>query len=219
MAAAANIGSITPRIHRLRIFGRSALRSAPEIHNCTIIGPMLTKLGRAGRQRETAAKLYRAIVTRSREPAFYRQWGVADTIDGRFDVLALHSFLVFDALRDQGAGASELGSELADAIFTGFDEALRELGVSDFGMGRRMRKLANAFYGRMQSYGAGQVDHRLMAALQRNLYRGDARKAAEAAGLASYICMARAHLRRDVSALLEGRPDFGPLPKLVKTNE
>jgi cytochrome b pre-mRNA-processing protein 3 len=113
---------------------------------------MFTRLRKAGRASQAAAKLYRAVVARSREPDFYREWRVPDSIDGRFDLLALHAFLVFDALRDQGPAASELGGELADMIFIGFDEGLRELGVSDFGMGRRMRKLADAFYGRVESY-------------------------------------------------------------------
>jgi cytochrome b pre-mRNA-processing protein 3 len=172
---------------------------------------------RAGRPSKTAAKLYRAVLARSREPLFYREWGVADTIDGRFDLLALHAFLVFDALRDGGPAASQLGSDLADAIFTGFDEALRELGVSDFGMGRRIRNMADAFYGRMQSYGSTQQAGELATVLQRNLYRGDANKTREAEGLASYMLLARAHLRRDTASLLAGTADFGSLPHPVSS--
>jgi cytochrome b pre-mRNA-processing protein 3 len=181
---------------------------------------MLAKFRKAARSPEIPAKLYRAILARSREFVFYREWGVADTIDGRFDLLALHAFLVFDALRDAGPAAADLGANLADAIFTGFDEALRELGVSDFGMGRRIRKMANAFYGRMQSYGS--VAHEaaeLAAALQRNLYRGDPTKAREAAGLASYMLLARRQLQRDTAVLLAGTADFGPLPGTVNNHE
>ena len=180
---------------------------------------MFTASRKAGRAWEPAAKLYRAVVARSREPVFYREWRVADSIDGRFDLLALHAFLIFDALRDRGAAAAELGSRLADAIFTGFDEALREMGVSDFGMGRRMRKLADAFYGRMQSYGSAEGAEQLSAALQRNLYRGDPARAREAGGIGSYMLLANARLRRDIGALLEGKADFGPLPHLVNSDD
>jgi len=180
---------------------------------------MFTTSRKAGRTPEPAANLYRAVVARSREPVFYREWRVADSIDGRFDLLALHAFLIFDALRDQGPAVAELGSRLADAIFTGFDEALREMGISDFGMGRRMRKLADAFYGRMQIYGSAEGAEQLAAALQRNLYRGDADSGPEADGIASYMLLARAHLRRDTGALFEGNVDFGPLPHLVNTDD
>jgi cytochrome b pre-mRNA-processing protein 3 len=156
--------------------------------------------------------LYRAVIARSREEIFYQEWRVADTIDGRFDLLTLHAFVVFDALRGQGLAAEELGSKLANVIFTGFDEALRELGISDFGMGRRIRKMADAFYGRLHHYGLAHTEPELAAAVQRNLYRGDSERAREAAGLASYMMTARACLKADVPAVLAGKPDFGPLP-------
>ncbi len=156
--------------------------------------------------------LYRALVARSREKVFYQQWRVSDTIDGRFDLLTLHAFLVFDALKGQGPPAAELGSKLADVIFTGFDEALRELGISDFGMGRRMRNMADAFYGRLHHYGLAGTKPDFAAAIQRNLYRGDGGRNREAEGLASYMMAARDRLKRDLPAVLAGKPDFGPLP-------
>ena len=156
--------------------------------------------------------LYRELVARSREKIFYREWGVADTIDGRFDLLVLHAFLIFDTLKGQGPEAKELGSKLADVIFTGFDEALRELGISDFGMGRRIRNMADAFYGRLHHYGLAGTTAELAAAVQRNLYRGESRRAREAAGLATYMSGARQRLKLDIAAILAGKPDFGPLP-------
>lgn len=156
--------------------------------------------------------LYRALVARSREKPFYQDWRVPDTIDGRFDLLTLHAFLVFESLKGQGPAAGELGSKLADVIFTGFDEALRELGISDFGMGRRIRNMADAFYGRLHHYGLAHTQTELAAAVQRNLYRGDAGRDHEAAGLASYMMAVRDRLKRDLPAVLAGKPDFGPLP-------
>ena len=175
---------------------------------------MFTRL--RGQVRDSPAiNLYRAVAARSRDPVFYLEWGVPDTMDGRFDLLVLHVVLVFEALRGGGAGAAELGSKLADAVFTGFDEALRELGVSDFGMGRRIKRMANAFYGRVESYGTASSARALTVALQRNLYRGRKDRAGEAAGLATYMMEARRNLALGLVALLAGRPDFGPLPHRV----
>ena len=156
--------------------------------------------------------LYRALVARSREKIFYQEWCVPDTIDGRFDLLTLHAFLIFDALKGQGPTAKELGSKLVDVIFTGFDEALRELGISDFGMGRRIRNMADAFYGRLHHYGLARTQPELAAAIQRNLYRGHNERDREAAGLATYMMTAQEWLKRDLPAVLAGKPGFGPLP-------
>lgn len=174
---------------------------------------MLRKLRKSAQAQAPAADLYRAIVARSREPVFYREWQVPDTIDGRFDLLTLHAFLVFDALRGQGEAAQQLGTLVANTIFTGFDEAMRELGISDFGMPHRIRKMADAFYGRIHNYGIAKSPADLAAAVQRNLFRGDAARADEAAGLASYMIGARQHLKRDIAAILAGNPGFGPLPE------
>jgi cytochrome b pre-mRNA-processing protein 3 len=176
---------------------------------------MFTRL--RGQAAETPARhLYRAILARSREPVFYLEWNVPDTMDGRFDLLVLHVSLAFEALRGGGTAAAEVGSELADAVFAGFDEALRELGVSDFGMGRRIRRMANALYGRVESYAAAASAPELAMAVQRNLYRGRAERVGEAAGLAAYMMEARRHLSSDFAALIAGKPDFGPLPQRVK---
>lgn len=157
--------------------------------------------------------LYRALVARSREKLFYQEWRVPDTIDGRFDLLTLHAFLVFDVLKGQGRAAEELGSKLVDVIFTGFDEALRELGISDFGMGRRIRNMADAFYGRLHHYGLARTEPELALSVQRNLYRGHGERDREAAGLATYMITTRDWLKRDLPAVLAGKPDFGPLPR------
>ncbi len=175
---------------------------------------MLSRLRKPAPPPPPVETLYLALMARARAPAFYEEWGVPDTIDGRFDLVALHAFLLFDALRGHGPAASEMGSKLVDAIFTGFDEALRELGISDFGMSRRIRNMADAFYGRIESYGSASSPDEMAAALQRNLYRGNAATGREAEGITSYMMAARTALNRGISALLEGKPDFGPLPHL-----
>jgi cytochrome b pre-mRNA-processing protein 3 len=175
---------------------------------------MLRRFRRAGKPAGTARRLYDAIVARAREPIFHTRFAVPDSLDGRFDLLTLHAFVVMETLRSLGPAGERLGSELASIIFAGFDDALRHLGVSDFGMGRRIKAMANAFYGRLEAYGSAPEEPELAAALLRNLYRGDEGRRVETAALAHYIFGARQNLRNQAGLLVEGRADFGPLPVL-----
>jgi cytochrome b pre-mRNA-processing protein 3 len=168
---------------------------------------MLGLLGKSADRRKLIDRLYAATVARAREPVFFTRFGVPDTIDGRFDLLALHAWLALDRLR--AGNLDELSQGLMDTIFVGFDEGLRDLGTGDMGMGRRIKNLADAFYGRLQAYGTS-TDHVAMTeAIQRNLYRG-AGDAVRAEAVARYVEKARASVASsDVAA---GELDFGPLP-------
>ena len=152
-------------------------------------------------------RLYAVMVTRAREVVFFAGFGVPDTIDGRFDLLALHAWLVLDGLRAGKQAA--LSQALTDRIFTGFDEGLRDLGTGDMGMGRKIKKLADAFYGRLQAYDACDGEAAMAEAIQRNIYRG-AGKAPHAEAVARYAESARSHIAR--SDLASGDAEFGPLP-------
>lgn len=166
----------------------------------------------ADKTRSAARELYVSLTLRARAPVFHSGFLVPDTIDGRFDLLALHAFLVMEALKSHGPAGAKLGAELANLIFAGFDEALRELGVGDLGLSRRIKAMANAFYGRLEAYGAADSEQALAAALLRNLYRGNDERSGEAARLAPYIMRARRHLSERAVELLRGSIDFGPLP-------
>jgi cytochrome b pre-mRNA-processing protein 3 len=161
-----------------------------------------------------ARSLYDAVVARAREPVFHTEFAVPDTIDGRFDLLTLHAFVLMVALKSAGPAGAKLGSALASVIFSGFDDALRELGVGDFGISRRMKAMASAFYGRLQVYGAADSQAALTEAILRNVYRGEELGSREAASLAHYIGDARQTLLAQAGALLQGGCDFGPLPQL-----
>jgi cytochrome b pre-mRNA-processing protein 3 len=115
---------------------------------------MLNAMRRSKERRALAARLYAALVARARDPVFFARFAVKDTLDGRFDLVVLHAWLVLDRLKM--AGAASLSQAFVDTVFIGFDEALRELGAGDIGMGKRVKKLADAFYGRMQAYGEAQ---------------------------------------------------------------
>ncbi len=166
---------------------------------------MLKVLRRSKKRRALAAKLHAGLAARARDPVFFARFGVEDTLDGRFDLLVLHAWLVLERL---AADDRPLLQAFVDTIFVGFDEALRELGAGDIGMGRKVKKLAGAFYGRMRAYGEAEDEAAMEAALVRNLYRGI--PAPGALALARYALRAKARLKTcDVAS---GTLDFGPLP-------
>jgi cytochrome b pre-mRNA-processing protein 3 len=169
---------------------------------------MLKIPGKSKKRATKVETLHAALVNRAREPAFYARFGVADTLDGRFDLLALHAFLLLERLREARQG--DLAQSLTDTIFLSFDEGLRDLGTGDMGMGRRMKAMADAFYGRMQAYDTSRNLDAMAAALGRNVYRGAEGFEARSRALAHYVFSARDHLAR--SNVAEGMGDFGPLP-------
>ncbi|PZQ44707.1 MAG: ubiquinol-cytochrome C chaperone [Micavibrio aeruginosavorus] len=125
-------------------------------------------------RKEAAAALYDAALARSRDPAYYRTFGVADTIDGRFDLLCLHTILLMDRLFMAGPEGRKLSQALFDKMFKMTALGLRESGVGDVGIPKHMQKMMKAFNGRAQSYHDALVvddDAALRHALARNLYR------------------------------------------------
>jgi cytochrome b pre-mRNA-processing protein 3 len=169
---------------------------------------MLNALRRRAETRKASDMLLAGTIARARRPVFYEKLGVPDTIDGRFDLLVLHAWLVLDRLAQQDADA--LSQSLVDGLFVQFDEALREQGAGDMGMGRRMTKMADAFFGRLKAYREAADEKALADAIVRNLYRGDAGKVEQATALAIYAASVRERLSQ--TDLSTGTPDFGPEP-------
>jgi cytochrome b pre-mRNA-processing protein 3 len=106
-------------------------------------------LNRLSRRPDAAQVLYEAIVAAARHPVPYADWGVRDTVDGRFDMIALHAFLVLDRLK---GSAEAFRQELVDELFRDMDRSLREMGVGDISVGKKVRKMAEVFYGRVAAY-------------------------------------------------------------------
>lgn len=105
------------------------------------------------RQTQTAGKaLYAGLVSQSRTPALYETLGAPDTVEGRFEIYTLHLYLLMDGLKGQGTQANETSQALFETYVSALDHALREMGVGDLSVGKKMRKLAEAFYGRVKSY-------------------------------------------------------------------
>ena len=115
-----------------------------------------------------ASTLYGAIVAQARNPIFYEELGVPDTVSGRFEMVVLHLVLVLERLEDK-----DVGQRIFDLYCKDMDSSLRELGVGDLGVPKRMKKMAEAFYGRAAAYRTGlsaRDSHGLGTAIARNVF-------------------------------------------------
>ncbi len=166
------------------------------------------------RRRQRAHTLYVALSEQGRRPEFYSVAGVADTPDGRFDMLALHIFLVLHRLKGRGREAEAMSREILDVLVDDLDRNLREAGVSDIKIGKRVRELAEAVHGRITGYDLAleEAGAALERALERNVYRG-APPPESAALLAAYVEAAAADLEdQETADLLDGTVRFAGLP-------
>lgn len=151
--------------------------------------------------------LYLAVVAASRQPALYADLGVPDTFEGRFESLALHAILVLRQLQHREAPGPAVAQHLVDTVFKHFDRTLREMGVGDTTIPKRMKTMAEAFGGRSAAYDAAlRADHKaLVDALTRNVYadKGDS------AALAAYVEAAVASAAvTPLQVFLDGTPPF-----------
>jgi len=122
-----------------------------------------------------AAVLYARTAERARHAELYEACGIPDTLDGRFDALALHAALMIDRLRHEPDGEA-LSQAFFDAMFRHLDLTLREIGVQDLGVGRRIKIMAEGFHGRALAYRAalaGEGATPLAEVLRRNAYGGN----------------------------------------------
>ncbi len=132
---------------------------------------------RGRRHERTGFELYCAAVAAARAPAFYAGLGVPDTLDGRFDLVGLHVFLLIRRLTALPQPGPTLAQAVFDAMFHDMDTTLRELGVGDMSVGKKVKVMWEAFHGRSAAYQAALDDpdpQALPAALARNVWRGTA---------------------------------------------
>ncbi len=173
-------------------------------------------LARRRHRRQAVGAAYRAIVERARSPSFFLAWGVPDTLDGRFELLALHAFLVLHRLKSARAGTELFAQDLFDTMFADLDRAVREMGATDIGVGRHVKEMARGFYGRIAAYEAGLAgdDAVLLDALQRNLFGTAKPGEGQLALAASYLRQQAAALAAaPLPMLLGGAIPFAPLPQ------
>jgi cytochrome b pre-mRNA-processing protein 3 len=151
---------------------------------------MLKSLLKSRSDKALGAELCAGAGAQARNPVFFTALAVPDTIDGRFDMVVIHAWLVLERLRE--LGMKDVSQGFVDSLFASFDESLRDLGVGDIGIGHRMKKMADAFYGRVAAYREAKDAAALKDAIVRNIYRGDSEREADAATLAAYIAAAKA---------------------------
>lgn len=173
---------------------------------------------RAPGEAQAAGALYAAIVAQAREPGFFSALGVPDTLDGRFETVVLHVFLVAQRLKSEPSkAAAGLARALLESFVTDMDRSLREMGAADLGVGRRVTAMAEGLYGRVKAYEAALVetgDAALEAALRRNLY-GTVGTTDDAAlgAVCGYVRRQQAALAsQSLAALQTGRVLFVGLP-------
>ena len=163
--------------------------------------------------RAEAAALYAAAVAQARQPALYAGLGAPDTLEGRFELIVLHVHLLCRRLGPLGRDGAALAQALFDAMFRDMDRNLRELGVGDPSMPRRIKAMIEAYYGRTKAYDAALAGGReaLAAAVARNVYNAAA-AGPEALALADYVfAAARAVEAAPAETLLAGRAEFPPV--------
>ena len=163
-----------------------------------------------------AQDVYEGIVRQARQPAFYAACGVPDSIDGRFELVALHAFLVLRRLKRCGGEGADLAQALVDTLIRDLDRSLREMGVGDLGVSRRIKTMARGFYGRIAAYEAGLdgPDDMLRAALTRNLY-GTANEAPTPSVTAMIAYMRQEAVgldKQELASLMAGTVAFGAPP-------
>ncbi len=162
------------------------------------------------------ANLYLALVGQARREGFYRNCGVPDSVDGRFDMIALHAFLVLRRLNMEGERVAAFSQALFDYMFADMDVSLREMGVGDLSVSKKVKHMARSFYGRVVAYEHGLAaadDAVLTEALRRNLYGTVEATPQHLARMAAYVRREAVALAdRPVEELLSGTVAFGPPP-------
>ncbi|WP_159107177.1 ubiquinol-cytochrome C chaperone family protein [Azospirillum sp. B4] len=183
---------------------------------------LLQRLFRTPRQQATVLRLYAGIVDQSRRPEFYtvtagQGRGVPDTVEGRFEVVTLHAWLVMRRLAKEGPALAALNQALFDHMFTDLDFSLRELGASEMVVGKKVKDLGTHFYGRADAYESGLKGGvgELETALDRNLFGSTLPDGPELAAVAAYVRTSADRLGSiPLADLLAHGPVFAAVPAL-----
>ncbi len=173
---------------------------------------VLQRLFRPRAARQTGAVLYEAVTRQARQPGLYADLGVPDTVEGRFELYNLHVLLLLNRLKGLGGEAGEVSQALFDAYVLSLDDALRDMGVGDLSVGKKMRKLGEAFYGRAKAYDSAlsEESDALQALVGRTLF-ADA-PGGDIAAMVDYIRRTKAALAaQPLEAVLAGEPAWADI--------
>lgn len=151
----------------------------------------------------SAHEVYIKLVNQARKPFFFQECGVSDTLDGRFDVIVLHLFLLTHRLKNN---SPEFLRDIWEVFFSDMDRSLREMGASDTGIGKRIKKMAQAFYGRIDAYEKTLADEAAFReSIIRNLYREVAVDEEKISALIAYVIGNLECLQKqDIAAITSG---------------
>ena len=199
--------------HRFQWAGKSSMLGN-HLHERSLPVAGFLGLGRRAQRERLGFILYTAAVTAARVPFLFTDIGAPDTLDGRFDVIGVYAFLTIQRLKREPEPGPELAQAVFDAMFSDMDINLRELGVSDMSIGKRVRAMWEAFHGRALAYAtameAGDIPA-LEIALARNIWRGSEPPAGSPAAIARLVLAQEAFLAaQPMDRLREGDIRFLP---------
>lgn len=171
---------------------------------------MILSLFRKKSATEPVYAVYNSIVAQSRQPVFYAEMGVPDTVTGRFDMISLHMALLFRRLRHGPAEAKQFSQDVFDLFFKDMDRSLREMGVTDLGVPKKIQKMGNIFFGLLaainEAMDRSDIDA-LAGVLARNIFEGG--DSAQLRALADYIVARDAELAaQPTGAITSGKVQF-----------
>lgn len=172
---------------------------------------MIMSLFRKKTDTEPVYAVYNSIVAQSRQPVFYADYGVPDTVTGRFDMISIHMALLFRRLRNGPKSARDFSQAVFDLFFKDMDRSLREMGVTDLGVPKKIQKMGNIFFGLLAAMNEA-MDRKdteaLAAVLSRNIF--DGQDTPQLRALAEYLFARDAELEgQTVEALTDGQMHFG----------
>jgi len=172
---------------------------------------MIFGLFRKSPATEAVYAVYSAIVAQSRQPRFYAEWGVPDTVTGRFDMICLHMALLFRRLRSESKQVRVFSQAVFDLFFKDMDRSLREMGAGDLAVPKKIQKMGNIFYGLLTKLNDAMDRNDqagVEAVLARNLFdEGSAHSVSE---LARYLFAEAAKLDgQPLEAIVAGRIELG----------
>lgn len=169
---------------------------------------MFSRLFRKNTNKQIARQLYDGLVRAARAPRFYGAGGVEDSVDGRFDLIVLHAILLMRRLRDADQTGRDLSQAVFDIMFDDMDAALREMATGDLSVGKKIREMGEAFYGRAKAYETPLSDAdqpALQEAIARNMFEEGEANPEVCRLLAEYSIESVAALNsQPIEALLQG---------------
>lgn len=171
--------------------------------------------GKKNNNKVIVERQYAALTEAGRQPGFYLDHNVPDTVMGRFEMISVMLILYFRRTANSPRSGQEIAQEIVDAFFEDLDHSIRELGIGDLSVPKRMKKLAGMFYGRLESYARalGERDEAaLAAALKRNFHPESKDEALSMLTLARYMLETEQALAAVREQTIEGGDLAMPLP-------